>query len=50
MKKSKKIKKVSLSKETLRRIDSEKLPGVGGDYTGPSCEIFRVCTVAGLGC
>ncbi|HEY2290193.1 MAG TPA: class I lanthipeptide [Thermoanaerobaculia bacterium] len=43
------IKKITLSKETLLSLQENGLR-VGGGNTGPSCEIFRLCTIAGWDC
>jgi hypothetical protein len=43
------VKKIVLSKETLLSLETEELRAGGGN-TGPSCEIFRACTVAGWDC
>jgi hypothetical protein len=45
------VTKITLSKETLRGLqaDSAELRAGGGN-TGPSCEIFRACTIAGWDC
>ena len=45
------VKKITLSKETLRGLqaDSAELRAGGGD-TGPSCAIFHACTIAGWDC
>lgn len=50
MKKNQKIKKIALSKETLAHLQPEssglrKAAGGNGN-TGPSCDIFRYCTLA----
>jgi hypothetical protein len=47
------VKKITLSKETLLRLEPEyrKLNHLaGGDNTGPSCAIFKGCTLAGWDC
>jgi len=45
------IKKITLSKETVLGLqaDSPELRAGGGN-TGPSCEIFRACTIAVWDC
>ena len=45
------VKKIVLSKETVLSLqaDSPELRAGGGN-TGPSCEIFRACTIAGWDC
>lgn len=55
MKKTEPIKKIRLSRETLARLQAEDLRdamqgGSGGGCTGPSCDIFRVCTRGGVDC
>ena len=53
MKKTKTPRKITLSKETLARLESaipELRHAWGGDDTGPSCAIFRLCTIAGWDC
>jgi hypothetical protein len=53
VKKTKTLRKITLSKETLAHLESaspELHQAWGGDNTGPSCEIFKFCSVAGLGC
>lgn len=54
VKKTKEGKKITLNKETLLRLQSQSLElrdaGVGGGNTGPSCEIFKACTIAGWDC
>ena len=54
MKKTNPVKKVSLNRETLLRLQADTdLRYVGGNGwgdTGPSCEIFRACTVGGWDC
>jgi hypothetical protein len=50
----KKIKKISLSRETLIRLQAETdlRDAAAGDVndTGPSCDIFRACTIRGWDC
>jgi hypothetical protein len=43
------VKKITLSKETLLSLQADELRAGGGN-TGPSCEIFRACTIAGWDC
>lgn len=48
------VKRITLSKETLRSLQADELR-VGGGYTepnctGPSCDIFRACTIVGIDC
>ena len=54
MKKTKNVKKIQLSRETLLRLqelrDAGVAGGTGGANTGPSCDIFRACTIAGWDC
>lgn len=54
MKKSKKVAKISLHRETVLHLQPEGLREqagrVAGGNTGPSCEIFRACTLAGWDC
>jgi hypothetical protein len=53
VKKTKTPGKITLSKETLARLESaspELHQAWGGDNTGPSCAIFRACTIAGWDC
>jgi hypothetical protein len=53
VKKTKTLRKITLSKETLTRLESaspELHLAWGGDATGPSCAIFRLCTIAGWDC
>ena len=53
VKKTKTLRKITLSKETLARLESaspELHQAWGGDNTGPSCEIFKMCTAAGWDC
>ena len=47
------VKKITLSRETLLSLQENELRAGGGsgvDCTGPSCEIFRACTIAGWDC
>ena len=48
------LKKVTLTRETLLYLQSDSLKirdaGVAGGNTGPSCEIYRACTMAGWDC
>ncbi len=54
MKKTKEGKKITLNKETLLRLQSESIElrdeAVAGGNTGPSCEIYKACTIAGWDC
>jgi hypothetical protein len=49
-----KSKKISLSKETLLRLQPESIElrdaGVAGGESGPSCPYVRACTAAGWDC
>ena len=48
------VKKITLNRETLLSLQEDELRIGGGstgqNCTGPSCEIFRACTVAGIDC
>lgn len=48
------VKKITLSRETLLSLQENELRVGGGttgvDCTGPSCAIFRACTIAGWDC
>jgi hypothetical protein len=45
------VKKITLSRETLLGLQAESPElRIGGGNTGPSCEIFRACTIAGWDC
>ena len=47
MKKNKKIQKMTISKETLAHLQPESLElRKAGGYSGPSCDIYRYCTMA----
>ena len=54
MKKTKPIKKISLSRETLAGLQAEDLRdamrGASTWCTGPSCDIYRACTIGGWDC
>ncbi|HEY4593751.1 MAG TPA: hypothetical protein VIJ61_15150 [Thermoanaerobaculia bacterium] len=47
------VKKITLSRETLHSLQENELRvggGTGVNCSGPSCEIFRACTIAGWDC
>ena len=48
------LKKIALNRETLLHLESDSLKlkdaGIAGGNTGPSCEIYKACTVAGWDC
>lgn len=47
-----KIKKVTLSKETLHRLETQtmELRYVNAGNTGPSCTPYKGCTIGGWDC
>ena len=46
MKKNKKIQKMTINKETLAHLQPESLElRKAGGYSGPSCDIYRYCTM-----
>lgn len=58
MKKTKDVRKITLHKETVRRLEEQTLDlddtqvrgASAWNCSGPSCEIYRACTLAGWDC